>query len=125
LANKEDLSMYLAVEWVLRPDLIPNEVGYAVSEPELPYVVGQPPLFLHVSEIMHTECDTLQCEVFTRDIEVHDFNRLEGVSSGDSGSDSSDSGADGVPGFSSAASSLQPWPQIYHFVGPADPSDEP
>jgi hypothetical protein len=60
LVNKDDLSKYLAVVWVLHPDLIPNEVGSVVLEPELLSVMGQPPLFLHASEIMHTKCDTLQ-----------------------------------------------------------------
>jgi hypothetical protein len=104
--NKEDLSKYMTVAWVLHPDLIPIKVGCVVSEPVQPSVVGQPPVFLRMSEIMNTKCDTLQHRVFIQVIEVHDFNLPEGDSSGDSGLDSNDYDADGAPGFSSVTSSM-------------------
>jgi hypothetical protein len=123
--NKEDLSKYMTVAWVLHPDLIPIKVGCVVSEPVQPSVMGQPPVFLHMSEIMNTKCDTLQHRVFIQVIEVHDFNLPEGDSSGDSGLDSNDSDADGAPGFSSVTSSLRPWPRIYRFMRAANPSSAP
>jgi hypothetical protein len=54
-----DLSRILVVTWSLHPDLIPNEVGSVIPEPDEPSVVGQPPLFLHASEIIHAKKDTL------------------------------------------------------------------
>jgi hypothetical protein len=125
LAIKEDFSKYLVVAWVLHPDLIPNEVSCVVPEPKPPSDVGQRRLFLRASKIMHTKRDTLWRCVFIKVMEVHDFNQPDGDSSGDSGSDLSNADIDSVPRFSSAASSLRPWPQIYHFMGPVDPSREP
>jgi hypothetical protein len=60
LAASSDLSSYMAVAWTMHPDLIPTEVGCVVLEPEGPSVVGQRPLFLCASEIIHFKKDILQ-----------------------------------------------------------------
>jgi NADH:ubiquinone oxidoreductase subunit B-like Fe-S oxidoreductase len=35
--NRTDLSRFFVVAWAIHPDLIPNEVGFAIPEPEEPF----------------------------------------------------------------------------------------
>jgi hypothetical protein len=44
----------------IHPDLIPNEVGCIIPEPEEPFVERAPPLFLSSLELIHSKRDTLQ-----------------------------------------------------------------
>jgi hypothetical protein len=83
------MSQFLAAAWSLHPDLIPIEVGCVVPEPEEPSVVGQPPLFLRASEIIHDKQNTLQFRAFVKVIEVHDFTPSSDSSSDDASSDDS------------------------------------
>jgi hypothetical protein len=69
-----DLSSYVVVAWTMHPDLIPTEVGCVVLELEGTSEVGQRPLFLCASEIIHSRQDNLQFQVFIELLEVHDFS---------------------------------------------------
>jgi hypothetical protein len=104
------MSQFLAVAWVVHPDLIPNEVGCVVPEPQEPFVDRQPPLFLRASEIIHSKRDTLGFHALVKILEVHDFSPQAGSSDDGSSSESSgSSGGDGLP-RPVGHSSLRPWP---------------
>jgi hypothetical protein len=64
--NREDLSRFFVVAWAIHPNLIPDEVGCVVPEPEEEQVVGVRPLFLREDEIIHSKQDTLQFRPFMR-----------------------------------------------------------
>jgi hypothetical protein len=108
---------FLVIAWSMHPDLISNEVGCAIPEPAQPSV-GETPLFLRASEIIHSKCDMLQFCALVQVLEVHDF-----TSSADSDDDSplrsnsSDSRGDGLLDANPRGTSLQPWPCVYLFVG--------
>jgi hypothetical protein len=61
-----DLSRFMVVAWAVHPELIPQEIGCIVPEPEPegPSVVGVRSLFLRVSEIIHSCQDMLQFRAF-------------------------------------------------------------
>jgi hypothetical protein len=69
----EDLSRFFVVAWAKHLDLISVEVGCIVSEPAEPSVVGQRPLFLRESEVIHSKQDMLQQRAFIQVLEVQDF----------------------------------------------------
>jgi hypothetical protein len=103
-----DMSQFMAATWTLHPDLIPSEVGCVVPEPEEPSEVGQPPLFLGASEIIHDKQNTLQFRASVEVIEIHDYSPHSDSSDDGSSDDSDDSGGDGIPGATHSYS-LRPW----------------
>jgi hypothetical protein len=79
----------------------------------VPFLEREPLLFLSLSELIHSRCDTLQFRVFVHVLEVHDYMTSEG-SNDDSSDSSGDSSADSLRGPTpSSGSSLCPWPRIY------------
>jgi hypothetical protein len=68
--EQTDLSSFLVVAWTRHPDLIPNEVGCSVSEPVEPFVEVALPLFLRLSEIIHSFCVLLHFWAFICILEV-------------------------------------------------------
>jgi hypothetical protein len=64
----------MSLHGFFHPDLIPIEVGGMLPEPEVPFVEGEPPLFLQASEIIHSKRDTLQYRVLLHILEVHNFS---------------------------------------------------
>jgi hypothetical protein len=91
-----------------------------LPEPEVPFVEGEPPLFLRASEIIHSKRDTLQYRVLLHILEVHNFSppRDSDDDAPPPSSDSRDSGGDGIPG--SMHSSLQPWLRMFRLAGAVD-----
>jgi hypothetical protein len=55
---KLDMSCFFVVAWAIHPDLIQNEVGCAIPEPE-EQLIGVPPLFIREEELIHAKQDTL------------------------------------------------------------------
>jgi hypothetical protein len=54
------MSSFLMAAWAVHPELISEEVGCVVPEPEEPFMERVPPLFLSSSEIVHSpKRDTL------------------------------------------------------------------
>jgi hypothetical protein len=60
--------------WTVHPDLIQNEVGSIISEPDGHFTKHVLLLFLSSSEIIHSKKDTLQFRDVIRLLEVHDFS---------------------------------------------------
>jgi hypothetical protein len=115
--SRVDGSRFYVIAWAVHPNLISAEVSSVLPKPKVPFVEGEPPLFLQASEIIHSKWDTLQYKVLVHILEVHNFTPP--VDSNDDNpptpsSNSSDSGGDEIPG--SMHSSLQPWPRIYHLA---------
>jgi hypothetical protein len=123
--NRTDLSRFFVVAWAIHPDLIPNEVGFAIPEPEEPFQEGVPPLFLHALELIHSKLDSLQYRAIIHVLEVHDFSLLDDSDDDEDqvDSDSSDSGGDGLPPM--GLSSLCPWPRLFCHCGPSDEDGNP
>jgi hypothetical protein len=112
-ADGSNMSQFLAVAWVVHPNLIPNEVGCIVPEPQEPFVDRQLPLFLRASEINHSKRDTLGFRALMKILEVHKFSPQAGSSDDGSSSElSSSSGGDRYP-RPVRHSSLRPWPVMY------------
>jgi hypothetical protein len=115
--SRTNMSHFFMVAWALNLDLIPNEVGCAIPEPEEP-VVGLPLLFVRAEELIHSKQDSLQFRAFIHVLEMHDFSPPPvPPDNGCSWSlDSNEEGDDGYPGYDIGPGLLRPWPRVYHLA---------
>jgi hypothetical protein len=100
-------------------------VGCVGPEPIEPFVEGQPLLFIHASELIHSKHDMLGFHALVRILEIQNFPPLEDSSDDGADSGSRDSlGGDGLPG-PRGGGSLWPWLVIFCFIGTTSPSRQP
>jgi hypothetical protein len=123
-SDRFDLSSFLVVAWACRPDLIPTEVGCSIPEPVEPFVKSKLPLFLRVSEILHSMCDLLHFRAFVRLLEVHDFNLPSGCSGDDYRLPSNDSSDEDYPGYDPGRGILNPCPKVSRLATGSSPTGD-
>jgi hypothetical protein len=123
-SGRFDLSSFLVVAWACRPDLIPTEVVCSIPEPVEPFVESKLPLFLRVSEILHSMCDLLHFRAFIRLLEVHDFNLPSDCSGDDYRLPSSDSSDEDYPGYDPGRGILNPCPKVSRLATGSSPTGE-
>jgi hypothetical protein len=115
------MSSFLMAAWAVHPELISEEVGCVVPEPEEPFTERVPPLFLSSSYIVHSpKRDTLQFRAVLWLLEVHDFSPPVSDSSNDV-----DDGGAGARGSGWPRAFIRSWPLVHRLEDISPSSGDP